>query len=133
VCPPTGGRAPAVAAPRLPSGFTGKRLRPSCWESQRVLPSGENVGPSWPTVLFVSFWFTPAALPTVQTSLYVDRSKTCRTTDRSVLVAARKRPSGLTAELMNLPYWVSRRSPMGFRIWLSETWIPAAYSVPTWL
>ena len=50
-----------------------------------------------------------------------------------MLVAARNRPSGLTVEPMNLPDCVSRRSPSGLMIWSSETWIPLAYSVPTWL
>src|SRR6266508_2571632 len=49
----------------------------------------------------------------------------------SALLAARNRPSGLTVEPMNLPVWVSRRSPSGLMIWLLETWIPLAYSVPT--
>src|SRR5689334_5986007 len=34
---------------------------------------------------------------------------------------------------MNLPNWVSRRSPSGLMIWSDETWIPLAYWVPTWL
>ena len=38
-------------------------------DSQRNLPSGEYVGPSWPTVPSVSFWLTADALPTVQISL----------------------------------------------------------------
>ncbi len=52
----------------------------------------------------------------------------------SALLAARKRPSALTVEPMNLPYSVMSREPMGLITWLSETWRPLAYSVPTvWL
>jgi hypothetical protein len=51
----------------------------------------------------------------------------------SVLVVAKNRPSGLTVEPMNLPNWVSKRSPSGLMIWLPETWVPLAYVVPTWL
>ena len=52
----------------------------------------------------------------------------------SALLAARKRPSALTVEPMNLPYWVMSRSPMGLITWLSEIWSPLAYCVPTvWL
>ena len=50
----------------------------------------------------------------------------------SVLVAARNRPSALTVEPMNLPYLVTRRVPIGLIDLVAETWIPLAYSVPTW-
>jgi hypothetical protein len=50
-----------------------------------------------------------------------------------MLVAARNRPSALTVEPMNLPNRVSTRSPSGLRTWSSETWIPFAYVLPTWL
>ena len=52
----------------------------------------------------------------------------------SALLAARKRPSGLTVEPMNLPNLVTSRSPSGLITWSSETWSPLAYCVPTvWL
>src|SRR5689334_11117706 len=96
-----------VGAPRLPSAFTGKRVRLFAWEIQRNLPSGEYVGLSWPTLPSDSFWLTKDAEPTVQISLYLDRSKICSATDLSALVAARNRPSGLTLDPMNFPYGVT--------------------------
>src|SRR3954469_14114490 len=76
--PFTAGIGTLIGVPSVPSGLTGNRLRPSCPGSQRNLPSGEYVGPSWPTVPSASFWLTPAALPTVHITLKVDRSKICR-------------------------------------------------------
>ena len=66
-------------------------------------------------------------------SLYVDRSKTWSDTDRSLEVATRKRPSGLTVLPMNLPYGVMSRSPSGLRTWSEEICRPLAYSWPTLL
>jgi hypothetical protein len=59
---------------------------------------------------------TPDAVPARQISLYDDRSKICSETHRSLAVAARKRPSGLTVEPMNLPYGVMSRWPSGLSI-----------------
>src|SRR5215467_3966972 len=78
--PFTAGIEKRVGVPRVPSGLTGNRVRASCSGSQRNLPSGEYVGPSCPTVPSDNFWLAPDALPTVQMSLEVDRSKICRTT-----------------------------------------------------
>src|SRR3954451_524406 len=99
--PLTAGIGTLVGVPSVPSGLTGKRARPFCSGSHRSLPSGEYVGPSWPTVPSVSRRLTPEALPTVQMSRKVDRSKICRTTDLSALVAATKRPFGLTVDPMS--------------------------------
>src|SRR6476620_5783355 len=64
--PPTVGSATFVGVPSVPSLLTGKRVRWVAWDSQRNFPSGEYVGPSWPTVPSDSFWLTPDAEPTVQ-------------------------------------------------------------------
>ena len=66
---PTVGIENRVGVPRVPSGLTGNRVRPSCSGSQRNLPSGEYVGPSCPTVPSDRLWLTPDAVPTVQMSL----------------------------------------------------------------
>jgi hypothetical protein len=122
-----------VGVPRLPSALTGNRVRLFSCEIQRNLPSGEYVGFSCPTLPSEYFWLTNDAVPTVQISLYVDRSKICSVTDLSALVAARNRPSGLTEDPMNLPYGVTRRLPIGLMIWSLETCSPFVYVVPTWL
>ena len=66
---PTVGSGKRVGVPRVPSALTGNRVRASCSGSQRYLPSGEYVGPSWPTVPSDRVWLTPDAVPTVQMSL----------------------------------------------------------------
>src|SRR5215467_10647575 len=67
--PLTFGIANDVGAPSVPSAFTGNRVILSCCGSQRKLPSGEYVGPSWPTVRSVYRSLIPEAVPTVQMSL----------------------------------------------------------------
>ena len=67
--PFTAGSGTDVAVPRVPSALTGNRDKAFCSGSQRNLPSGEYVGPTWPTVPSDSFWLTADALPTVQMSL----------------------------------------------------------------
>src|SRR5262245_19338997 len=67
--PPAGGSGTLVGAPSVPSALTGNRVRASCCASHRSLPSGEYVGPSWPTELLDSFWLAADAVPAVQTSL----------------------------------------------------------------
>src|SRR5690348_5717293 len=67
--PLTTGIETVVGVPRVPSALTGNRLRPFCCASQSNLPSGEYVGPSWPTVPSVSFRLTADAVPAVQMSL----------------------------------------------------------------
>src|SRR5918997_182499 len=61
--PFTRGIAMLVGAPSVPSALTPNRVTASCWGSQRNLPSGEYVGPSWPTLLLLSLWLTPDAVP----------------------------------------------------------------------
>src|SRR3984885_13660148 len=106
---PAVGSEKRTGVPRVPSEVTGNRVTASCSGSHRNWPSGEYVGPICPTVPSDRLWLTPGAEPTAQMSLFSDRSKICRTTDLSVLVAARNRPSGLTVEPMNLPSSVSSR------------------------
>jgi len=45
--------------------LTANRVSPFVSGSHRNLPSGEYVGPSWPTLPSDSFWFTNDAEPTV--------------------------------------------------------------------
>src|SRR5262245_47483624 len=65
----TFGIAKLVGAPSVPSALTPNRVTASCCGSHRSLPSGEYVGPSWPTELLDSFWLAADAVPAVQTSL----------------------------------------------------------------
>src|SRR5215475_1490601 len=58
-----------VGVPRVPSALTGNRDSAFCSGSHRNLPSGEYVGPSWPTLPSESLWLTADAVPTVQMSL----------------------------------------------------------------
>src|SRR4051794_10442374 len=67
--PFTGGIEMLAGVPSVPSALTGNRARAFCSGSQRNLPSGEYVGPSWPTVPFVKRWLTPDLVPTVQMRL----------------------------------------------------------------
>src|SRR5262245_47463989 len=67
--PFTAGIETLVGVLTLPSALTGNRVSASCWGSQRNLPSGEYVGPSWPVVRLVYLRLTPDAVPTVQTTL----------------------------------------------------------------
>src|SRR6478735_4603816 len=55
-----------VGAPTVPSALTGNRARAVCSGSQRNLPSGEYVGPSWPTVPLLILRLFPALVPTLQ-------------------------------------------------------------------
>jgi hypothetical protein len=66
--PPTVGIVKVVGVPSVPSALTGNRLIAVCSGTQRTEPSGEYVGPSWPTVPFVNRWLTPEAVPTRQIS-----------------------------------------------------------------
>src|SRR5919109_3331146 len=65
---PTLGIEKLVGAPSVPSALTPNRVTASCCGSQRNLPSGEYVGPSCPTLLLLSLWLTPDAVPAVQMS-----------------------------------------------------------------
>src|SRR5262249_13828567 len=64
--PLTVGIEKVVGVPSVPSALTGNRDTAVCSGSQRKWPSGEYVGPSWPTVPFVNLWLTPDAVPTLQ-------------------------------------------------------------------
>src|SRR5215471_12398747 len=67
--PLTVGIEKVVGVPSVPSALTGNRDTAVCSGSQRNLPSGEYVGPSWPLVPLVNLSLTPDAVPTVQISL----------------------------------------------------------------
>src|SRR3954452_4382244 len=68
-CPLAVGMVYVTGVPSVPSLLTGKRLRPVCSGTHSILPLGEYVGPSWPTVAFVNRWLALAAVPTDQISL----------------------------------------------------------------
>src|SRR5262244_1246253 len=109
-----------VGLARVPSEFTVNLVYPSDRLSHSCEPSGEYVGPSWPTSLPLIRRFADAELPTSCCTLQVLRSTMTSAIPPSVTEAATWVPSGLTVEDMILPGLMTRRSPIGLVYWSAD-------------
>src|SRR5438874_861067 len=100
---PSAGMLMVVGAATVPSALTGNRRYPLVRGTHSDDPSGEYVGPSWPTSLLLILRLAADEVPTSCWTVQFFRSTMVSAIPPSAVNAARWLPSGLTVAVMILP------------------------------